>query len=256
MAGTTEEDLAQFSDPRAHEMLVRWDMIASPPDILVTNYSMLNAMLMRELEQPLFTQTADWLRASSKNVLTLVVDELHLYRGTQGSEVAMVVRNLLSRLGLSPDSPQLRVIGTSASLAVGPAGLRYLQEFFGLPESSFSVVEGQPRDLGDPVPVDRQTVMARAGEPERLLGQFDLARAVALACWDAEEHRFRATTLATIADRLFSEEDDGSAIRAILEALASGGSVAATVPLRAHLFVRMVRGMWACANPPAAACRS
>ena len=65
-AGTTEEDLAQFSDPRAHEMLTRWDMIASPPDILVTNYSMLNAMLMRELEQPLFTQTADWLRASSQ----------------------------------------------------------------------------------------------------------------------------------------------------------------------------------------------
>ena len=51
------------------------------------------------------------------NVLTLVVDELHLYRGTQGSEVAMVIRNLLMRLGLEPDSPQLRVIGTSASLA-------------------------------------------------------------------------------------------------------------------------------------------
>ena len=105
-------------------MLTRWDMIAAPPDVLVTNYSMLNAMLMREVEQPMFDATADWLRASAANVLTLVVDELHLYRGTQGSEVAMVIRNLLMRLGLEPDSPQLRVIGTSASLAdqdEGPA---------------------------------------------------------------------------------------------------------------------------------------
>ena len=248
-AGTTEEDLAQFSDPRAHEMLTRWDMIASPPDILVTNYSMLNAMLMRELEQPLFTQTASWLQASTKNILTLVVDELHLYRGTQGSEVAMVVRNLLSRLGLSPESPQLRVIGTSASLAVGAAGLRYLQEFFGIPESSFSVVEGQPRDLGTAARIDRETVLASAGQPEKLLGRFDLARAVALACWDEQERRFRATDLATIAGRLFDKADDGSAISAVLEALATVGSSAATVPLRAHLFVRTVRGMWACANP-------
>ena len=60
-----EDDLAQFADPRAHEMLTRWDMIAAPPDVLVTNYSMLNAMLMREVEQPMFDATARWLRASA-----------------------------------------------------------------------------------------------------------------------------------------------------------------------------------------------
>ena len=42
------EDLtAQMSDPRVAEMVTRWDMVAAPPDILVTNYSMLNVMLMR-----------------------------------------------------------------------------------------------------------------------------------------------------------------------------------------------------------------
>ena len=59
--GTSQDDLAQFADPRAHEMLTRWDMIAAPPDVLVTNYSMLNAMLMREVEQPMFDATARWL---------------------------------------------------------------------------------------------------------------------------------------------------------------------------------------------------
>ena len=113
-------------------MLIRWDMVETPPDILVTNYSMLNAMLMREFEDPLFEQTRAWLAASPDNVFTLVVDELHLYRGTQGSEVAMVVRNLLSRLGLSPDSPQLRCIATSASLSDDSGGLDYLEQFFGV----------------------------------------------------------------------------------------------------------------------------
>lgn len=48
------ELLGQFSDPLHGEMLVRWDMISRPPDLLVTNYSMRNGMLMRDLEDPLF----------------------------------------------------------------------------------------------------------------------------------------------------------------------------------------------------------
>ena len=52
---------SQMSDPRDVEMVTRWDMVASPPDILVTNYSMLNVMLMREVEQPIFTRTREWL---------------------------------------------------------------------------------------------------------------------------------------------------------------------------------------------------
>jgi DEAD/DEAH box helicase domain-containing protein len=248
-AGASEEDLAQFSDPRAHEMLTRWDMIADPPDVLVTNYSMLNAMLMRELEDPIFAKTATWLRSSDRNTFTLVVDELHLYRGTQGSEVAMVIRNLLSRLGLAPDSPQLRIIGTSASLTNEANGIEFLQEFFGVPAASFSVAEGETRQLGRPFRLDRARVLTLAAEPGELTQENDLSRAVALACWDEQEHRFRATPLPVIRSRLFTGDNDGRATRAVVEALASADRSQTIVPLRAHLFVRTVRGMWACANP-------
>lgn len=248
-AGTIEDDLAQFADPRAHEMLTRWDMIATPPDVLVTNYSMLNAMLMREFEHPLFDATRRWLRASEANVLTLVVDELHLYRGTQGSEVAMVIRNLLMRLGLEPDSPQLRVIGTSASLAEHDAGLAYLQEFFGAPKASFEVVPGKTRHLGERVQLDRRAILARRDGAAPSVSAAELSRAVALACWDDAEQRFRATPLGEISRRLFGDEDDGAAARAVLETIAAAAPATGSVPLRAHLFARMVRGMWACANP-------
>ena len=99
-AGVDSDLLAQFSDPRQSEMVSRWDMVAAPPDVLVTNFSMLNAMLMRVLEDPLIDATRRWI--DDGGVFTLVVDELHLYQGTVGSEVAMIVRNLLSRLELDP----------------------------------------------------------------------------------------------------------------------------------------------------------
>ena len=83
-----EEVISQFADPRIGELITRWDMIMAPPDILVTNYSMLNVMLMREREEPLFQQTAQWLAEDATRRFTLVVDELHTYRGTQGPEPA------------------------------------------------------------------------------------------------------------------------------------------------------------------------
>ena len=116
-----EDRLALFTDPRRNEMVVRWDMVQAPPDILVTNFSMLNALLMRDVEANMFACTRPWLEESREHVFTLVVDELHLHRGTSGSEVGMVLRNLLARIGLAGDSPQLRVIGTSASLYDDPS---------------------------------------------------------------------------------------------------------------------------------------
>ena len=58
------------------------------PDILITNYSMLNIMLMRSIEAPIFAQTRAWLQSSPDRIFHLIVDELHTYRGTPGSEVA------------------------------------------------------------------------------------------------------------------------------------------------------------------------
>ena len=70
------------------EMRSRWDMQDAPPDILITNYSMLSIMLGRDDESPIWTQTADWLEREDSQ-FTLVLDELHMYRGTPGTEVGV-----------------------------------------------------------------------------------------------------------------------------------------------------------------------
>ncbi len=247
-------DLAEFPDPRQGEMLTRWDMVTSPPDVLVTNYSMLNAMLMRDIEEPMFEATRQWLRSDEGNVFSLVVDELHLYRGTQGSEVAMIVRNLLSRLGLNPESPQLRCLATSASLTDNPSSLDYLEQFFGVPRSSFFVTAGSPRSVDTDLPISGSDLLhtwqstPAADRGIAVVEQFSLPEAVASACQDHEGH-VRATRLDELAVKLFGNNSDPCAFQVALEALGGLKAGADSIPLRAHMFARTMRGLWACSNP-------
>lgn len=145
VAGT--EAARFFAAMDGGEMWSRWDMQDHAPDVLITNYSMLNIMLMRSIEAPIFDQTKRWLQEDSSHIFHLVVDELHTYRGTPGTEVAYLIRVLLDRIGLAPDSKQLRIIASSASVASGAAGLQYLESFFGRDRGRFRIVGATTQPL-------------------------------------------------------------------------------------------------------------
>lgn len=118
------------------EMAGRWDMHRAPPDILVTNASMLSTMLSREVEDDVFEATRRWLESDPDAYLFFVVDELHLVRGSAGTEVSFLIKSLLQRLGL--DDPRrihkLRILASSASLPLDAENekhsLRYLRDLF------------------------------------------------------------------------------------------------------------------------------
>lgn len=246
LAGLGDDLTSQMSDPRVNELVTRWDMIETPPDILITNYSMLNVMLMRDLEQPIFAQTRDWLAADTSRSVSLVVDELHLYRGTQGAEVSMIVRALCDRLGLAPDSHQLKVIATSASLDDDRS--EYLERFFGSERSRFVTVPGRPRSVTADLPLSAAAVAGalRSGD---LCG---LDEAVAAACEDAETPgRFRATPIGELAARLF-DTGDRELLAQLLDALGSS-SLPEQIPFRSHFMLRTMRGLWACVDPACSA---
>ncbi|NTU58874.1 MAG: DEAD/DEAH box helicase [Chlorobiaceae bacterium] len=134
-----------FQNLEGGEMWSRWDMQLTPPDILITNYSMLNIMLMRDAEAVMFERTREWLARDPSNIFSFVVDELHSYRGTAGTEVAYILRLFLDRIGLSPDSPQLRIMATSASFDDGSSS--FLEEFFGRRKDAFQIINGIQRPL-------------------------------------------------------------------------------------------------------------
>ena len=68
--------MAQREDP---ELLTRHEVLSAPPDVLVTNYSMLEYMLMRPLERPVFDITREWFAEHPDQSFIVVVDEAHLY---------------------------------------------------------------------------------------------------------------------------------------------------------------------------------
>lgn len=251
-SGVPRSVLGQFADPADGEMICRWDMQDSPPDILVTNYTMLNIMLMREIEDSIFNDTRQWLRSSAANRFTLVVDELHLYRGTAGAEVAMVLRSLLRRLGLNPDSPQLRIISTSASLGGGDASREFLHQFFGANKDSFLVDRGSPRELtaGRAIAIGELAATPLSNEAIEKLAKHakseGWAESVAATC--IEDGTVRPKSIEEIGTRLFGAHADADqAAHNLMKVLANIDEPDLT--FRSHIFVRGMRGLWACSNP-------
>jgi ATP-dependent helicase YprA (DUF1998 family) len=86
----------------------RQEIWENPPHILVTNYSMLEHMLIRPRERQAIFETA-------RNFKLLVVDEAHSYSGSTGTEVSMLLKRLRTALGIETTG-RLRGIATSASL--------------------------------------------------------------------------------------------------------------------------------------------
>jgi len=143
------------------EMRCRFDMQIAPPDILITNFSMLSIMLMRSIDSGIFDKTRRWLECEGlsekeketekpKRIFHLIIDELHLYRGTQGTEVAYLLKLVLDRLGLHPHHPQLRILASSASIVAdeskeGKKSKEFLEDFFGVDWSRkpFKIIEGK-----------------------------------------------------------------------------------------------------------------
>ncbi|MEW6402720.1 MAG: DEAD/DEAH box helicase [Chloroflexota bacterium] len=283
VAGSDIALFFQSFDMDGAEMWSRWDMQDHPPDLLITNYQMLNIMLMRSVEAIIFDQTRAWLAADRTRVFHLIVDELHTYRGTPGTEVAYLLRVLLDRLGLASDSDQLRVIASSASLEDSESGRKYLEGFFGRPRGRFSVMSGTAtppnpatiancgafaaafREFGRAVQTDANNLAAPASalanavgiptvnaEPARLLRDVSLAsdadEALRAACWiNNASVPQPPTQLGTTLFPILPDAERADAVEGLLTCLSAARP--APIRLRAHLFFRSVQGLWACSNP-------
>ena len=81
-------------------------IMQNPPDIILTNYMMLELLMTRQNERD------KAVIRHSNGLQFLVLDELHTYRGRQGADVAMLVRRVRERMNLD-----LICIGTSATMA-------------------------------------------------------------------------------------------------------------------------------------------
>jgi DEAD/DEAH box helicase domain-containing protein len=271
------------------EMFHRWEMQDTPPDLLITNVSMLSIMLMRHkvtsvsgdrADAQIFEATKQWLEEDRKNhVFQLVVDELHLYRGSSGTEVGYLLRLLMDRLGLSPDSQQLQILASSASLGDDKGSYDFLGGIFGLTleeaKERFHIESGETmypvdekkRDLdnkSDAACIKLGVSLSMDKEPDDRL-VIELAtphnmETLAYSFLDTTNKRFTSLSLDKLKTVWFphlSTKEQGVAIRGFLYALGRAtalqnqgeGFTKHILPrLRFHWMTKNIDGIWASAD--------
>ena len=232
----------------------------SPPHILITNFSMLEYLLERPVDAPIFEKA---------RLKFLVLDEVHAYRGVQATEIAFLIRRLRDRLGAT----DLRCIGTSATLGKkdDSQSTKKVREFasalFGAsfeepnpiygtaaePQLVQPEVSPSPSNYIEAVGAIRQQKDAAPalGFPARTSLPFLLER-------DKNLYRLRKDILTapkplkSVAAELWpGEKDAEDGINALLEVVTSAKELGATedlLPTRLHYFVKAEDGLHICLN--------
>lgn len=108
----------KYGEPSKNEILTREEMRANPPQILFTNYSMLEYLLIRPSDESLISQDA------LKHLKFIVLDEAHIYRGALGIEISLLLRRLLGTA-----NKNVQFVLTSATLGRGKEDLPDIIDF-------------------------------------------------------------------------------------------------------------------------------
>ena len=262
------------------ELLTRHEVQAAPPDLLVTNYSMLEYMMMRPIERPIFDMTRAFLEANPDETFLVVLDEAHLYRGAAGAEVGLLLRRLRDRLGIP--SSRLQVICATASFNDYAYAPLFGAQISGLSADSFLPISGtlalRPHDASGSdqdaeilAEVELPQYYAAATDEERLSAVKPLLNHRRVQCDDSPATTLyraladfppmgrlinatmkQAVPVADLGHLLFPTavpSKAGAAANALM-ALGSAArqdhSTPSLLPCRIHSFFRGLPGLWVC----------
>ncbi len=177
----------------------REKVLNNPPDVLLTNYVMLELILTRYTDRRLVE--------AMRGLRFLVLDELHTYRGRQGADVALLVR----RLREATRSPGVQCVGTSATLSTEGDHESRQRDLADVSARLFGASVDASDIIGETLQrvtpekdtscsgfVDAMTEATRRSEP---LDSFDGFIADPLSCW--------------IENTLGVREEDGRLVRAV-----------------------------------------
>ena len=267
------------------ELFTRREMQMICPDLLITNYSMLEFMLMRPIEQCFWKQTKKWLNNSDENKLLLVIDEAHMYRGASGGEVSLLIRRLMDKLEISRD--KLRCILTSASVpegkddelrkfACGLTGQDLIKDNFSIIRGKTEKISGNRKGNATDVEIlTRLNYDKLQGSDEELKSQVEiLAQGLG---WekvgdDIYEYLYdnlskyppmleliklcsgQGTEFSKIASNIFEntsqiEAEKATEILLSLGTLAKSKEKKVLLSSRVHLLFKGLNGIFACLNP-------
>lgn len=271
------------------ELITRFEMQNCCPDILITNYSMLEYMLFRPREKKIWDDTKRWLDESPKNKLLFVIDEAHMYRGSSGGEVALLIRRLFHRLGIGRDRVQF--ILTTASMPNKTEEDRkaveeFAQSLTGADSYTFTYLTGEREIIAAGQGTDIPFIKFKQVTPEEIEADSDQKLAALNRFWAdlpgvpapfasledvsnwlydhladyipfqllLKECRGNAESLRDLAKKIFPDQDAQEALQAVsvllaISPLAKNKKGMVLCPTRMHMLFRGINGVYACTNP-------
>jgi ATP-dependent helicase YprA (DUF1998 family) len=270
------------SEPRLHnELISRQVMQERPPQFLLTNYAMLEYLLLRPDDSALFDgSTGDHWQF-------LALDEIHVYTGASGSEIAMLLRRLRDRINGS-ERGRLQCFGTSATLGKGvddyPDLVKFAEELFDEPFEWGTNDDHQDVVEATRLPLTDKSWSRRLDDDQILLLQEkvktgataqEIATAAGIKGADsanddtaailaeilADDKRVTellqaleagSVDLQETADALFGGSGSAEKLVALVDLCRrarDGESGAPLIPARYHFFVRALEGAFLCQHP-------
>ncbi|SQC06483.1 DEAD/DEAH box helicase [Clostridium perfringens] len=268
------------------EMITRIEMQQLCPDILITNYSMLEYMLIRPVESKLWEETKRWLEFDKENKLTIVIDEAHMYKGSAGGEVALLIRRLLNKLNIN--NSRVNFILTSAS--VPKEEKEYIEKFIkdltgNENKYNFNIISGIQKefsfenltefDVNKLLKFDIDLLQCEEKERLNIINSllkeldqkhdFDNYKECQIYLYDyleriepmikiLKECRNGGKSYDYLGENIFSDLDENNSKKAI-EILIALGTIAKNkegqvlFPARLHMMFRGIEGVYACSNP-------
>lgn len=256
---TKENEKAITQREIPNQVLSRRLLRQEPTPILVTNATMLEFMLVRQVDAPILDQSKGKLR-------WIVLDEAHTYVGSQAAELALLLRRVMHAFGV--EAKNVRFVATSATIGdeEGNEKLKnFLANIAGIDEGQVTVIGGNrevptleltpnyDESIEELCSVDKGKLIS-ADRYKKLVGN-KISRQI-------REHivsQSIPTTLSDLAARVFGEErrHDEKAHQDMMSWLDVCSNTRNQVndepgqpflPLRSHLFHQVQSGLWCCAN--------
>ncbi|MCH7664134.1 MAG: DEAD/DEAH box helicase, partial [Chloroflexi bacterium] len=266
--------------PNDSELITRHEVHENPPDLLLTNYSMLEYMLMRPIENTIFEATKNWLRENPDQNFLIVLDEAHLYKGAAGAEVGLLIRRLRSRLDIPEE--RMQVICTSASFDSSDAAEIFGSQLTGKAPNSFDAIKGDlafrpneatanQTDAEVLAEIDMDVFYSTNDDKEKFktiagfleFRNFEKTETVESSLHGAlldypplakliNTTMIEAQSISDLSGIIFSDIETKLAAMALTNLIALSSlakidnSSASLLPCRIHTFFRGLAGLWAC----------
>ena len=250
-----------------NEILSRELMRREPAPILVTNGTMLEYMLVRNVDAPIINKSK-----AEQSLRWIILDEAHTYVGSQAAELSMQLRRVLQAFGV--EAKNVRFVATSATIADEDAEAQlqnFLAELAGVSPNQVVVIGGKRAIPSVSFNITNtlsltQISAIEANKPDKAKGfdpdvstkrfealcQSEVAKTIRDKFVQSDKP-IKLTDLVEFLQGRFPHDDFNQELVLkwvdLLTGTKSDNSSQAFLKVRAHFFQRMLNGLWSCIDP-------